>query len=1656
MADASSLESLQDLHRDLQALSESRLPVLDRLWLQLEARVDDFRNLLDQKRRDDGSRQKVVQDSSIVFDDGEYSVNDDFREQSIQLANTLDLDELESAQLLHTASKESNELDRPPFFGALIRYQQRRHFLLECLRLVIKISQEGQEDDELHDDVTQNLEIVKREIYNTRTGNAGNGVLFWKKCLAAMGEIEKRLQDLHDRYIKLSMMERSPSAEIEELIKLEKASLTRQHESLAGICCYMTKETSPGIDGFSVTQEAAKRLDKHDAILIHYVPILTLLISSLGPTEAKNISLREARTLHKSIVSTTESAGWGVRSFQATVIAYWLAEYSGRYVEASTESPLQGVDLSAEADERSKVFMDSIKDGALHFMLSICQGLRPDRWYDPARAGLVSLLLKDAATLPSDTVPFTEDFQVLVMEQLQGFVDAFISHMPDTLRKLKVEEDEQRRQLQSRFQRDHVEYELHLERFLIIICFAYDGSSDAAVAFWNEPEGNLYGFLQWAAKRQTTPRVAAFCEMLRAISVGEDCAEAAHRFLQEEAPQMTIRSRRSTSLSYSQIFTELQFYSSSVGDKNAGIQGVTQTAPLSATDQIVEPESAMMLESYLRLLAHLCSQSSVARDWVLQTANIVPMLLTLCQSHLESRLRASTFSALSSFLSHKTTAIAFHIWTYLDTWLHTGLNTHGKPGPQLKTPQEYVWHTIASGYEESNAFVELLRALIAPPSDDSGLRDSLPFPENLGSSHRMPGIDNYIDFVMGRIFAEKQDGLEPLQRRVMRWNCLNFISTCLGSFNEDLIVLANVAQASVDVDTAMQSSSLSTYMQLHPFARVMEWMFNDKVIQTLFETAHQDIHEVNDALPDSPLVLSLLSSIEVMNQIMSLQSTYLDLVRPLIKLNSTNRKVPVANAAIASFEDAVYTNLTLIVDLGLYCGTGHQDLTIASLRLLERLSASRKLNGPSDGVSNRSGRSKMIGVVEKDHDAERIARALVSEMQVDEREVMAGPESSGYIIKTTILNFLNGCLRVSPSRPCLAHLLLGFSTSENQLIISDEGLFARGDSLFHAIVQIATYYPDEEQDSFLSWLTGLKRSCFEVLQRLWRSPLSSSITMSELRANNFLYDILLRQHIITPDTQWEGASVDDETFYMSDSALAFQSYLTMRSTLYDYMGRELRWVSQENITSSKGKVQSAIMGTTILLNGESIRNSSILDLYDFMEVVANRPQIPEMQLMSMEGLNFEVCREPGNDYYNLASAAQLITLRRNTLKREGRLQSLEEEQALEEQGQMILSLLHGMNQQKSVAFSQKDLLRAWVQAITIILENGDFDDAGRTNFILQILQLITPKIDNAYQDDTNVAVELLRLSKTLLQHVNFTSPTFEDITSGGYANDRMFQLFKTALSGIYTAVAEPLLRETCYQICYRYQLNASRKHKQLRRYIIQAIEAAGDYYLEVICEDAYAGQGTCRVSALMFLESLVHLSIQERSKHILERLVRFNFISLCVDSIKTMPTDLHAAAAPDIPLLISSYSAILSLLLRIAQTSTGAAHVLNSGLFCAVRESGIFAADPDIGLEIDNPHALAKYFDLLLEVLRVINAVVLSRGPQNRGTIAQGREFLKENRNTMVSVFKRNAGVGGVRLDRNIDLDDLVDNFTLLITATGFLEHEEKESTQKSPIGYYS
>lgn len=1433
-----------------------------------------------------------------MIEGAQYEVSEDFQQSALQIAEALGLDEVESASLLLQAQTGLESYDRPAPATALILFHQKRQTLLECLRMALEKACTSDEDDDSAGPFRQFSGLVNRPTESHHSSTPS----LWRKCISNMGDIERWLQRIGESVLRVSVTGQVMSAEFIEIMDLQRDSLIRQHESLSAIAYWLAKSNLTTSSELSFLLLRMKQLDKYDAMLIHYIPLLACLLSRCAASDA-HCSLQEAKKIHTSIMPTKDSEAWPLRNFQAMVGAIWLADYCGRYLELPSGALSSDVDLDKEADSRSDAFMELLKDGAFHFILQSCEYTRDNDWFDPARQGFTSFLVQDAPSLQSSPVPFQRFFQDILMEQFQSFVDAFITNMPDTLRNLKFEEDEQRRQMHGRLQLRPAEYDLHLERFLILISYAFEGFPEAAQAFWSDADGNLYGFLQWAAQRQSTPRVAAFCEMLRSLSEGESCAESAHKFLLEDSSSSSAKLRRHVSLGWSHIFGELEYYSSTVKERPVLHPGQSGGAGKVNNEQLVEPESAMMLESYLRLTTHLIRQSLPARRWVLThtTFHLQDYLLLLCRSSIDSRLRACAFNTLTAMLTSKDREASDIMWTSLDAWLFgatsQGLLLPRNQGLQSHIPsaEQYVFELISSGFEESTAFVNYLHALVVPSGPNDELRDSLPFPETLGAAYRMSGIDAYVDFVMNRVFASKSlDLQDPIQLRLMRLACLDFAAACLSTFNEDLIVLSS--RSSISVDSAIRTSSLATYARLHPFARVMEWFFNEGVIAALFACIHQDIDEVNAAPSDAPLVLGLIRSIELVDLIMSLQTTYFDVVRPIIKLQSPNKQNSVANAALATFEDAIQSSLDVVTFLGLYCGSGHQDLVVCSLKLLQKLSSSRKLSNPILGNRDRyADRNRLITALEKQNAAEAVAKSFIVAMQLDSRAIEQGPDSAGIIVKGHILTFLNACIMASGERSSIAHLILGFVCHSYKLEIADNSLFNSNRSLFHSILKFIAECPLDVNGSIISWLLALKDDATQLLRRLWKSSLSANIVLAEIRASDYLFLELLQNFVVGPTTLWDGRTLNDVDFFSSTSAIGYARFLQRRGALLELAATELKAAHKSGASSLQTRIKSSLLGSTALPDGTKTQNPSIFEMLDFLDFDPGSG-LPLLETSFFDVQDFKACvvqTHAGKPVYDMRLAEQLMTLRKHELQNKDRLPNQLEDQQMDVDAQNILFCLESNNRLLDIAYAHTEALRTWTHLVIVMLETCDFDTASKHKFILHILQMVVPKLERSFHEDPSHAIVLAQLTKFLIQKFAHEPTSFGNDT----AAERFAQLFRVCLAGIQVPSAPANLREILAQICQQYlnSLTTSANASSLRRFSLQNMTSLGDRLFEILCDDAYAGEDTQRTSALLLLDAIIVIGNRERSKYVLEALIRLNFIHVIVSSIKDIPNEIQNA-----------------------------------------------------------------------------------------------------------------------------------------------------------------
>ncbi|EEY20724.1 conserved hypothetical protein [Verticillium alfalfae VaMs.102] len=1457
MAEITTLVALQSFHRDLVAIREGR-PENTESWdnsLVQELFKRELSRLWQRPARDEKSRSQV-KSGKVFIDEEEYSVNEEFQQIALNLADEAEVNEIEAARYVLEAEEDTATLGRPLLECAIIRFHQQRKYILDSLRLMFEV--DDLDDDEADPEV---VNVIQAYLADNVLKDVNRKKLL-PRCMSAMQDVRSWLARIADKMTAAAVLMNGQNREKPEgleTLEFSRASLVQQHELLAVVlCCAVEKKEAETAD-FRGFLDQLRKADKYDVLTVHLFPALGAYITTFGSTEGIG-DLTVARELHNVICRPNDDSSWPLVNLQAAVKAWWVAEYSGWYLDDGLLGGLQGVDLDADVNSAEQ--------------------------QDPSRAALLKWLARKTPSLVFDTVPFSSFFKACLTAQLEVFVDAFISNLPDVLRKLRSEEDEQRQLSQAH------EQDTDLERFLLIIAMSYEDRSDAATSFWLDPDSNLAGFMHWASRRASTPLVTAFCNMLQAVSGNDTCATAAHDFLLDEGHHASGKMRRSQSLTWHQIFRELTFFANKTRDTPPTSQTTLYRSGRPPTVQAeAEPESEMMLQAYLGLITKLTSESETARQFLLKEPNynLVEVCYQLASSPILPHIRASVFTALRGLLTHKSQEEGHIMWTCLESWMGGGYVVFppGHHRPPLNPPedvQQKIGDELVSTPEEGIAFIQFLTSLVTPSEESSSLNDSLPFPETLGSAFRMPGIEIYVDLVLATLSSPKIiDANDIYQARLLRLSCLEFAFVCLATFNEDLIILAN--QTNIQLDAAIATTDLATYVRLHPFARVMEWMFNDSTVNALFKIIHQDATEVGNASPDAPIITSILRSVEVISKVLDLQSTYVELVRPVIKSKSSHRRQNVSNAAFASFEDGLASHLNLVVDLGSYCGIGHPDVTLACLKLLERMSSAPKITSAWTLTSGRqTQRNRAIIAMEANGDDEAISRSLASELTTS-FDLGREAESPNYVTKVYILDFLYSCLAAMPNQPTIAHLLLGFQCGVETLTVDANGTFSERTSLFHAVLRLLLETPSGDNQGMRSWLITLKFKCMRILRILWNSSLSASFVIDELRENDVLFHLLLRDVVIQPALAWEGEDINQPHFPLTNGATTLVDFLALRSMTLEYIAMELCSISQSRLPSAKRRIFEALNGRLQGDENEIITIPTVYDLYDFLLPDGMWDNL-EPAVQFYKGLDLSTCFEQDaddNSVANIERVKDILQLKRSERRGEGVLLTAQDFTVIEQEEASIVEHLVSSHRENLIA-------------------SGRLRPVDKEN--QNIGSLVSDKLSNCSK-------------------------------------------FAQAI-GKWAGTSD--IRAIYYSICYRYLTGMVDEGMLVaeRPKTMRTIQMYGERLISIICDDAYGSEPDSQTAAMILLNALVNFSRAEDSPHVIETLNRLNFIGIVIDSLRNVHEEWSHIIKTEDKAQETYLSSKLALLLQLAQTRMGAKYVLHANLLRALELSGLFAADPEL------------------------------------------------------------------------------------------------------------
>ncbi len=357
----------------------------------------------------------------IALDGTEFSLNESFQQDVLILSDELEIEELDAARFLLDSQDDTSILGRSLIECAIIRFHQQRKYALDILRLLFEIYTLENDDEESTALDGVKAYVEARMLQASAAGQKRN----IPRYMTAMVEIKAWLQSLGDKIAAAQAMGQTKDSMSEEMetVEFSRISLIQQHELLGVILCRAVSKRQAETADFLDLVTVLKRTDKYDCLLVHLLPALGAYIAVFGSPEG-GMDLTRVKDLHSKLFAAVDDSAWPLPYLQAAFKTWWLAEYAGYWIDEPSAVP--DPDLVKGDRERSKAFVDALKDGAFDFILTAAADVRAPDWHDPVRAGIRKWLQRKSAPLATDIVQFSDFFQLRFMSQLELFIDAFI------------------------------------------------------------------------------------------------------------------------------------------------------------------------------------------------------------------------------------------------------------------------------------------------------------------------------------------------------------------------------------------------------------------------------------------------------------------------------------------------------------------------------------------------------------------------------------------------------------------------------------------------------------------------------------------------------------------------------------------------------------------------------------------------------------------------------------------------------------------------------------------------------------------------------------------------------------------------------------------------------------------------------------------------------------------------------------------------------------------------------------------------------------------------------------------------------------------------------------------------------------------------------
>lgn len=202
-----------------------------------------------------------------------YAVNKEFILSAHSVADELKLDELHAAEILLQAQDESESSGQSLETCSVIRFHQRRRIMLECLRLILFLLDDVDQNEVLRDWLREYLTSDVIGFKNVPK----NAERFSNRCLSSMADIEDWILALA-RFLTTANQQKAqlgPKEQVVEVREFQRVSLMKQHELLGVINLYLVKQNYSSEAEFELLLKMLQNADKYDNTLCKFLPLLS-------------------------------------------------------------------------------------------------------------------------------------------------------------------------------------------------------------------------------------------------------------------------------------------------------------------------------------------------------------------------------------------------------------------------------------------------------------------------------------------------------------------------------------------------------------------------------------------------------------------------------------------------------------------------------------------------------------------------------------------------------------------------------------------------------------------------------------------------------------------------------------------------------------------------------------------------------------------------------------------------------------------------------------------------------------------------------------------------------------------------------------------------------------------------------------------------------------------------------------------------------------------------------------------------------------------------------------------------------------------------------------------------------------------------------------